>query len=176
MDIDGSFGKLHLSTRLLGRFNAENALVVLGCLVSLGGSGCKRPRLRSADATAPPGRMEVIESTAQGKPKAVIDYAHHTRCAGEKRCARFASIVGELSGACSAAEATATRQAADDGRGRDELADQIIVTTTIRVPRIPPRSSAGSSAESRPIAAHRARPGRRDRGGLECRQPGRRSC
>ena len=36
MDIDGSFGKLHLTTRLLGRFNAENALVVLGCLASLG--------------------------------------------------------------------------------------------------------------------------------------------
>ena len=33
MDIDGSFGRLRLSTKLLGRFNAENALVVLGCLL-----------------------------------------------------------------------------------------------------------------------------------------------
>ena len=36
MEIGGSFGKLQLNTKLLGRFNAENALVVIGCLASFG--------------------------------------------------------------------------------------------------------------------------------------------
>src|ERR1700729_373859 len=36
IDLDGSFGKLTVQTQLMGRFNAENSVVVLGCLVSLG--------------------------------------------------------------------------------------------------------------------------------------------
>src|ERR1700733_6991736 len=35
MQLDGSFGTVKLGTRLLGRFNAENALVVIACLLSL---------------------------------------------------------------------------------------------------------------------------------------------
>ena len=51
MTLDGSFGKLQLRTQLLGRFNAENALVVLACLLSLGriarrGRGGARPSAR----------------------------------------------------------------------------------------------------------------------------------
>src|SRR6202035_2129132 len=38
MQLDGTFGKAAVSTRLLGRFNAENALVVIACLLSLGAS------------------------------------------------------------------------------------------------------------------------------------------
>src|ERR1700723_105170 len=38
MQLDGSFGTVKLGTRLLGRFNAENALVVIGCLLSPGAS------------------------------------------------------------------------------------------------------------------------------------------
>ncbi len=36
LDLDGSFGKLTVDTQLMGRFNAENSLVVLGCLLALG--------------------------------------------------------------------------------------------------------------------------------------------
>src|SRR6202012_1245926 len=36
MQLDGSFGVESLQARLLGRFNAENALVVVGCLLALG--------------------------------------------------------------------------------------------------------------------------------------------
>ena len=75
MDIDGSFGKVRLSTKLLGRFNAENALVVLGCLVSLGvsaggGRGGAR-RVHGASGTHGGDRAR-----GAGKPMAVIDYAH----------------------------------------------------------------------------------------------------
>jgi len=54
MDIDGSFGKLHLSTRLLGASMPENALVVLGCLVSLG-VPVQEAAAALGGCTAPPG-------------------------------------------------------------------------------------------------------------------------
>ena len=76
MTLDGSFGTLHLRTKLLGRFNAEN------CAGRARLPAVAR-RARSSEAaaalalcTAPPGRMEVIEPAMRGKPLAVIDYAH----------------------------------------------------------------------------------------------------
>jgi UDP-N-acetylmuramoyl-L-alanyl-D-glutamate--2,6-diaminopimelate ligase len=75
MQLDGSFGKADVSTKLLGRFNAENSLVVIGCLLSLGVSLTEAVRVL-ADCVAPPGRMEVVEPAARDKPLAVVDYAH----------------------------------------------------------------------------------------------------
>jgi UDP-N-acetylmuramoyl-L-alanyl-D-glutamate--2,6-diaminopimelate ligase len=75
MTIRGSFGEQRLTTRLLGRFNAENCAVVTACLLAL--------RVPLGDAAAalgeclpPPGRMEVVGSEGRGKPLAVVDYAH----------------------------------------------------------------------------------------------------
>ena len=36
LSLAGSFGALRVTTKLLGRFNAENAVLVLACLVGLG--------------------------------------------------------------------------------------------------------------------------------------------
>ena len=120
LDIDGSFGEAALSTKLLGRFNAENALVVLGCLLALG-----VPLAEAAGAlaacTAPPGRMEVIEARAPGKPMAVVDYAH-TPDALAKALARCASTAAARSGACSAAAATAIPAS---GRSWAPMADEL---------------------------------------------------
>ncbi len=73
--VGGSFGTLELRSKLIGRFNAENLIIVLACLVALG--------IPAADAaaalgecTAAPGRMEAIAATDAAKPLAVIDYAH----------------------------------------------------------------------------------------------------
>jgi UDP-N-acetylmuramoyl-L-alanyl-D-glutamate--2,6-diaminopimelate ligase len=75
MAIDGSFGSSKVATKLMGRFNAENAVVVLACLV-----GLNLPLTGACEALsecdAPPGRMEVIEPSNPAKPMAVIDYAH----------------------------------------------------------------------------------------------------
>jgi UDP-N-acetylmuramoyl-L-alanyl-D-glutamate--2,6-diaminopimelate ligase len=127
MDIDGSFGKLHLSTKLLGRFNAENALVVLGCLVALG-VPLQQAAAELAGCTAPPGRMEVIESTGEGKPKAVIDYAHTPDA--------LAKALGALREHCRGKLWCVFGCGGDRDPGKrpmmgavaDELADQIIVT------------------------------------------------
>jgi len=75
MTVDGSFGSSKVTTKLLGRFNAENAVVVLACLVGLNlplTGSCAAFR----ECDAPPGRMEVIEPSSPAKPIAVIDYAH----------------------------------------------------------------------------------------------------
>jgi UDP-N-acetylmuramoyl-L-alanyl-D-glutamate--2,6-diaminopimelate ligase len=75
MQIGGSFGDELMRTRLVGRFNAENALIVLGCLL-----GFDVPLAAAAAAvagcTAPPGRMELIAAPQHGRPTAVVDYAH----------------------------------------------------------------------------------------------------
>lgn len=75
LQVGGSLGKRQVRTQLLGRFNAENAVVVLGCLLALGVT------LEDAAAAvecckAPPGRMEVIDAPQHDKPVAVVDYAH----------------------------------------------------------------------------------------------------
>jgi UDP-N-acetylmuramoyl-L-alanyl-D-glutamate--2,6-diaminopimelate ligase len=75
MTVDGSFGTAAVKTRLLGRFNAENAVVVLASLLAL---DVPLPDAAAAlaECRAPPGRMEVIDAGRDGKPLAVIDYAH----------------------------------------------------------------------------------------------------
>ncbi len=75
LQLDGSFGKADVDTHLLGRFNAENALIVIACLLSLG-APLEEAARALAGCSAPPGRMEVVEPTVHGKPMAVIDYAH----------------------------------------------------------------------------------------------------
>jgi len=76
LDLAGSFGALGLRVPLVGRFNAENAIVVLGCLTA---SGVPLPAAADALAgcTAPPGRMELIAGAAdRPSPLTVVDYAH----------------------------------------------------------------------------------------------------
>jgi UDP-N-acetylmuramoyl-L-alanyl-D-glutamate--2,6-diaminopimelate ligase len=153
MDVDGSFGKFHLTTRLLGRFNAENALVVLGCLASLGVS-VQEAASGLAACTAPPGRMEVIESAAKDKPLAVIDYAHTPDA--------LAKALGALREHCRGKLWCVFGCGGDRDPGKrpmmgaiaDELADQIIVTDDN------PRSENPAEiirAITGGITAHRAR-------------------
>jgi UDP-N-acetylmuramoyl-L-alanyl-D-glutamate--2,6-diaminopimelate ligase len=73
--LDGSFGKLKVETQLMGRFNAENSLVVMGCLLSLGVSLDAAANALSACKPAP-GRMEVVQAQARNKPIVLVDYAH----------------------------------------------------------------------------------------------------
>jgi UDP-N-acetylmuramoyl-L-alanyl-D-glutamate--2,6-diaminopimelate ligase len=153
LDIVGSSGEITVSTHLLGRFNAENVLVVLGCLLSLG-VPLREAAAALAACDAPPGRMEVIEAPAPGKPLAVIDYAHtpdalakalhclREHCRGELWC-----VFG-----CGGDRDPGKRPIM--GAIADELADQIIVTDDN------PRSEEPQEiirAITRGIKAHAAR-------------------
>jgi UDP-N-acetylmuramoyl-L-alanyl-D-glutamate--2,6-diaminopimelate ligase len=127
MQLDGSFGKAEVATRLLGRFNAENALVVIACLLSLGTSLAEAARVL-AECVPPPGRMEVVEPAAGDKPMAVVDYAHTPDA--------LAQALGALREHCKGALWCVFGCGGDRDPGKrsimgavaDELADRIIVT------------------------------------------------
>jgi UDP-N-acetylmuramoyl-L-alanyl-D-glutamate--2,6-diaminopimelate ligase len=127
MQIGGSFGDEPMQTRLVGRFNAENALVVLGCLLAL-----DLPLAAAAAAlaacSAPPGRMELIAAPQPDKPKAVVDYAHTPDA--------LAKALGALREHCRGALWCVFGCGGDRDAGKrpmmgaiaDELADEIILT------------------------------------------------
>jgi UDP-N-acetylmuramoyl-L-alanyl-D-glutamate--2,6-diaminopimelate ligase len=85
LDIDGSFGKAVVNTRLMGRFNAENSVIVIACLLALG-LGLEEAAHALETCEAAPGRMEVVNAGAvhtgavhtgaRRQPTAVVDYAH----------------------------------------------------------------------------------------------------
>jgi len=127
MRIGGSFGDAPMRTRLVGRFNAENALVVLGCLLAL-----DVPLAAAAAAvaacSAPPGRMELIAAPQHDKPVAVVDYAHTPDA--------LAKALGALREHCGGALWCVFGCGGDRDMGKrpmmgaiaDALADEIIVT------------------------------------------------
>jgi UDP-N-acetylmuramoyl-L-alanyl-D-glutamate--2,6-diaminopimelate ligase len=127
MQLDGSFGQAVVATRLLGRFNAENSLVVIACLLSLGTSLTEAARVL-ADCVPPPGRMEVVETAAGDKPVAVVDYAHTPDA--------LAKALGALREHCKGVLWCVFGCGGDRDPGKralmgavaDELADQVIVT------------------------------------------------
>jgi UDP-N-acetylmuramoyl-L-alanyl-D-glutamate--2,6-diaminopimelate ligase len=75
IDLTGSFGQFTVKTQLMGRFNAENSLVVMGCLLSLGVSLTDAANAL-AECRPAPGRMEIVKTDARNKPTVVVDYAH----------------------------------------------------------------------------------------------------
>jgi UDP-N-acetylmuramoyl-L-alanyl-D-glutamate--2,6-diaminopimelate ligase len=75
LELAGNAGSSSLRSALLGRFNAENLVVVLGCLLGLGSTAAQAVQALAA-CVAAPGRMEVVIAAHAGKPLAVIDYAH----------------------------------------------------------------------------------------------------
>jgi len=127
LDIEGSSGEITLSTKLLGRFNAENVLVVLGCLLALGVPPAEAAAALAA-CSAPPGRMEVIEAPAPGKPLAVIDYAHTPDALAKALTALREHCRGALWCVFGCGGDRDAGKRPIMGSIADELADQIIVT------------------------------------------------
>ncbi len=73
IELQSSWGRSVIESRLLGEFNAENLLLVAALLLQ---RGVAMSQVSSALAAvpAPPGRMETF--AAAGHPTAVVDYAH----------------------------------------------------------------------------------------------------
>lgn len=127
MEFDGSGANVSLHSHLIGRFNGENMLVVLACMLSMGVSAAQAATALGA-CQAPPGRMEIVPANAPGKPLAVVDYAHtpdalakalgalREHCAGQLWC-----VFG-----CGGDRDPAKRPMM--GAIADALADRIIVT------------------------------------------------
>ena len=127
MDLDGSFGKLTVNTQLMGRFNAENSLVVIACLLSLGVSLQDAARAL-AECKPAPGRMEVVKSDARNKPTAVVDYAHTPDALPKALAAAREHCAGALWCVFGCGGDRDPGKRPIMGAIADELADQIIVT------------------------------------------------
>jgi UDP-N-acetylmuramoyl-L-alanyl-D-glutamate--2,6-diaminopimelate ligase len=127
MRVEGSFGQADVTTRLLGRFNAENTLVVIACLLSLGTSLAAAAKAL-AECIAPPGRMEVVEAAARDKPMAVVDYAHTPDALAKALAALREHCKGMLWCVFGCGGDRDPGKRSIMGGVADELADQIIVT------------------------------------------------
>jgi UDP-N-acetylmuramoyl-L-alanyl-D-glutamate--2,6-diaminopimelate ligase len=127
IELDGSFGQVAVKTQLMGRFNAENSLVVLGCLLSLGVT-LPDAATALAECKPAPGRMEVVKTDAPNKPTVVVDYAHtpdalaKALSAAREHCEGALWCVFGCGGDRDAGKRSVMGGIADD------LADQIIVT------------------------------------------------
>jgi len=73
LHIESSWGGGTLRSRLVGEFNAENLLAVLGVLLGWN-VPLQQALVALATCAAPPGRMEAFGGGAQ--PLALVDYAH----------------------------------------------------------------------------------------------------
>jgi len=127
MRLAGSYGQAEVKTRLLGRFNAENSMVVIACLLARGISLAEAVRVL-AECVPPPGRMEVVGSTAGDKPMAVVDYAHTPDALAKALAALREHCKGTLwcVFGCGGDRDPGKRPLM--GRVADEWADEIIVT------------------------------------------------
>jgi UDP-N-acetylmuramoyl-L-alanyl-D-glutamate--2,6-diaminopimelate ligase len=127
MELDGSFGRLDVKTQLMGRFNAENSLVVIACLLSLGVS-LSDAAGALAECKPAPGRMEVVKADLRNKPIVVVDYAHTPDALSKALSAVREHCEGALwcVFGCGGDRDSGKRPVM--GAIADELADQIIVT------------------------------------------------
>jgi UDP-N-acetylmuramoyl-L-alanyl-D-glutamate--2,6-diaminopimelate ligase len=158
IELDGSFGRLEVETRLMGRFNAENSLTVIACLAALGYS-LSQAAQALAQCAAAPGRMEVLDAGTMAAgagvhPTAVIDYAHTPDALAKALAAAREHCVGALwcIFGCGGDRDPGKRPLM--GAIADRLADQIIVTDDN------PRSedpAAITAAILQGIATHAAR-------------------
>jgi UDP-N-acetylmuramoyl-L-alanyl-D-glutamate--2,6-diaminopimelate ligase len=73
INVETSWGTGLLRSRLVGEFNAENLLAVLGVLLGWG-VPLQQALIALAGCVAPPGRMEAFGGGVQ--PLALVDYAH----------------------------------------------------------------------------------------------------
>ena len=73
LELESSWGKATLRSRLLGDFNADNLLTVLAMLLA-GGMALEPACEVLAACEAPPGRMQL--SGGGALPVAIVDYAH----------------------------------------------------------------------------------------------------
>ncbi|MBS0395926.1 MAG: UDP-N-acetylmuramoyl-L-alanyl-D-glutamate--2,6-diaminopimelate ligase [Proteobacteria bacterium] len=165
-------GPFHLRSRLIGAFNAENLVVVLGLLLAAG-VPLGEAEEALAGAGAPPGRLETFE-LGRGGPTLVVDYAHspdalakalaalrpHARgtlwcvfgCGGDRD-------TGKRPLMAAAAEAGADRLVITDDNPRTEDPERIVAMITAALAgRVPAHVERDRAAAIRGAAAA-ARPG-----------------
>lgn len=125
LSIDGSWGAGTLRSRFIGDFNAENALAVLGTLLSW-----DIPLSRALGAieqcTAPPGRMETLGATDM--PLVIVDYSHTPDALEKALLAARAHCRGKLVCVFGCGGERDSGKRPMMGAIAERLSDQVIVT------------------------------------------------
>jgi UDP-N-acetylmuramoyl-L-alanyl-D-glutamate--2,6-diaminopimelate ligase len=93
LHVESSWGAGTLRSPLVGEFNAENLLAVLGVLLGWG-VPLQQALIALATCVAPPGRMEALGGGMQ--PLALVDYAHSPDALGKVLEAARAHARGRL--------------------------------------------------------------------------------
>jgi UDP-N-acetylmuramoyl-L-alanyl-D-glutamate--2,6-diaminopimelate ligase len=127
LQLDGSFGTVTVNTQLMGRFNAENSLVVIACLLAMGVSLTDAAGALAVCKPAP-GRMEVLNAEGRDKPTAVVDYAHTPDALAKALAAAREHCEGALWCVFGCGGDRDPGKRSLMGAIADELADEIIVT------------------------------------------------
>ena len=123
--VSTAWGEAAFSVPLVGDFNVENVIIVLGVLLSAGISlGAATAAL--ARCPAPPGRMEMVRGT--GGPTAIIDYAHTPDALAKALGAARAHCAGRLAVVFGCGGDRDAGKRPQMGRIAVELADDVTVT------------------------------------------------
>ena len=171
LSVDTHAGSGRLRSPLIGEFNADNLLLVLGLLLAAG-MPLERALERLSRAAPPPGRMEAFRGAAGG-PTLVVDYAHTPDALSKVLGALRAHTGGRLwcvfgCGGdrdpgkrplmAAAAEAVADRIVITDDNPRTEDPDKIVAMLSgalsgrvpVHIERDRARAIAGAVAEAGP--------------------------
>jgi UDP-N-acetylmuramoyl-L-alanyl-D-glutamate--2,6-diaminopimelate ligase len=125
IELDTSWGPAMLRSELLGEFNVDNLLTVLGLLLAAGfalGDACAA----LGECRAPPGRMQV--SGGSGLPMAIVDYAHTPDALEKALRAARAHCAGRLLCVFGCGGERDRGKRAEMGRVAESLADALWVT------------------------------------------------
>lgn len=152
IDIESTWGKASLAVRLIGGFNVDNVLTVLGLLLAsdipLGEAANALERCQAAS-----GRMEMLGG--EGRPLAVVDYAHTPDALEKALTATGEHCPGRLHVVFGCGGDRDRGKRAQMGRIAEHLADE--VTLTDDNPRTEdPRRIVGEILEgiAQPSAVH----------------------
>ena len=125
-DVTGDFGRGHVDSRLLGRFNAQNLLAVQGALLALGMGFDESLRALNRARTVP-GRMECFGGGPE-RPLVVVDYAHSPDALEKALTAARAHCRGQLWCLFGCAGDRDRGKRPQMGAIAEQLADRVVVT------------------------------------------------
>ena len=149
-DVTGDFGRGHVDTRLLGRFNAQNLLAVLGALMALDMEFDAGLRALSRARTVP-GRMECFGGGAE-LPLVVVDYAHSPDALEKALTAARAHCRGRLWCVFGCGGERDRGKRPQMGAIAERLADEVILTDDN------PRHEDGDAIVAEIVTGMKARP------------------
>jgi UDP-N-acetylmuramoyl-L-alanyl-D-glutamate--2,6-diaminopimelate ligase len=126
VELEGSFGRATISSRLVGDFNAENLALAFGMLLGLD-VPARDAAAALGEVDAPAGRMEAFADAAR-ELLAVVDYAHTPDALGKALAALRLHCKGRLWCVFGCGGDRDRGKRPEMGRVAEQLADELVIT------------------------------------------------